>query len=213
MMVILQGIMSRYGEPSTMFPTECRMALKEWAVTVKALDERGQILLLRKGGIREEGRDFRVLHPEFLLYPSYEHQKRELLKESYHEDLSLVLAQPHPADSITFSHWARLEEAIELSDQEKVDILSPHHIWTEDYAQSRLHWKPRHPLSVMLLRLYRMEQPVTVPYDPAYSGCTSWVELSSSVSLGRLTPVLQEEEFRNKVDQVKGLLGLEPARL
>ena len=86
-----------------MFPAECRMALKEWAVTVEALDKGGQILLLRKGGIREEGRDFRVLHPEFLLYPSYEHQKKELLKESYHEDLSRVLAQPRSADSITFS--------------------------------------------------------------------------------------------------------------
>ena len=196
-----------------LLPPESDLALKEWAVAVKSFSAGDQIVVLRKGGIHRDDKDFRIVHPEFLLYPSYEHQKKDLLKESYHKDLSRVLAQPRSADSITFSHWARMEEAIELSDQEKLDILSPHHIWTEDYAQSRLHWKPSHPLSVMLLRLYRMEQPVTVPYDPAYSGCTSWVELSSSVSLGRLTPVLPDEEFRNKVDQVKGLLGLEPARL
>ena len=36
----------------------CRIALKEWAVAVKALDRGEQIMLLRKGGIREEGKDF-----------------------------------------------------------------------------------------------------------------------------------------------------------
>ena len=45
------------------------MALKEWAVTVRALAQGQQILLLRKGGIHESGKDFRVIHPQFLLYP------------------------------------------------------------------------------------------------------------------------------------------------
>ena len=33
--------------------------------------------LLRKGGIHEDGKDFRVIHREFLLYPTYEHQKAD----------------------------------------------------------------------------------------------------------------------------------------
>ena len=51
-----------------MSPEKCQVALKEWAVTVRALAQGQQILLLRKGGIHEEGKDFRVIHPEFLLY-------------------------------------------------------------------------------------------------------------------------------------------------
>ena len=161
-----------------MFPTVCQIALKEWAVTVKALDRGEQILLLRKGGIREEDRDFRVTYPEFLLYPTFEHQKEELLKERYRQGLREMLSQAQSQDTITFSHWARVDEVIELAEQERVDTLSSQYIWSEDYAQKRLRWKPRHPLSIMLLTLYRLEEPQAVPCLPAYGGCKSWVELS-----------------------------------
>lgn len=186
----------------------CRIALKEWAVAVKALDRGEQIMLLRKGGIREEGKDFRVIHPEFLLYPTFEHQKDELLQEKYHQDLRQVLSEAQGGETITFSHWAGVEEVIELTEQDKLDTLSPYHIWSDDYAQKRLHWKPKSPLSVMLLRIHRLEEPQTVPYLPSYGGCKSWVELSEDLPLGHLTPVLAEEDFRSKVGEVKAALGL-----
>ena len=193
---------------TTVLPTDCQIALKEWAVTVRALDRGEQVLLLRKGGISEEGRDFRVLHPEFLLYPTFEHQREDLLKEEYQHDLREVLSQAPDGEAITFTHWARVEEVIEVADQEKVDDLEPHYIWTAAYAQSRLHWKPMLPLSVLLLRVYRMEKPVTVPFLPEYRGCTSWVEVLTPVSLGRLQPVLGDEDFRQRVDEIKGSLGI-----
>ena len=189
-----------------MLPTICSIALKEWAVTVRAMDRGDQILLLRKGGIREEGRDFRVSYPEFLLYPTFEHQQEELLHQGYHQDLRHVLSEPRDIDTITFRDWARVEEVIELTEQEKLDSISPHCIWTQDYAQKRLHWKPRYPLSIMLLRLYRLQEPKTLPYLPAYGGCKSWVQLSQDVPLGQLTPVLPEEEFRGKVTEVMSAL-------
>jgi hypothetical protein len=64
------------------------------------------------------------------------------------------------------------------------------------------------PLSVLLLRVYRLEQPVTVSYLPEYSGCTSWVEILSEVNLGNMVPVLDDAEFQRKVDDIKGSLGL-----
>ena len=201
--------------PDDRLPADCRMALKEWAVTVRALDRGEQILLLRKGGIREEGKDFRVIYPEFLLYPTFEHQKEELLDQEYHQDLRDILSQPHDPSTITFSHWARVQEVIELTEQERVDSLSPYHIWTNEYAQSRLHWKPRYPLSIMLLRLYRLAEPLAIAYESRYSGCKSWVDLEDPLSLGQLTPVLGDEEFEAKVRQVRDTLGLgvrEPVR-
>ncbi len=191
-----------------LYPSVCQVALKEWAVTVRAFERGEQILLVRKGGIREDGKDFRVLHPEFLLYPTFEHQKAELLKERYHGDLHHVLSQDRDGSSVTFSHWASLEEAIEVTDQEEADALSPYHIWTTDYVHKRLHWKPRQPLSLMLLRLYRLEEPRTLPYEPRYGGCTSWVELSQDIPLGRLAPVLTDVEFAGKVGEIKGALGV-----
>ena len=191
-----------------MLPDQCQIALKEWAVTVESLAQGQQILLLRKGGIHEEGKDFKVIHPEFLLYPTYEHQQEDLLKPQHQPALKRLLTESPRGDTITFTHWAASEEIIEVSDQEKVDDLSSHHIWTDEYAQSRLRWKPMQPLSIMLLRIYRLEQPVTVPYIPEYGGCTSWVEIIPKVNLGDLKPVLSDQEFRRQADEIKGSLGL-----
>ena len=196
-----------------MHPSICRTALKEWAVAVGALDRGDQILLLRKGGIREEGREFRVAHPEFLLYPTYEHQREDLLQQRYHEDLRQVLSEPLAPDTVIFTLWARVEETIEVAEQERVDALSSYYIWTQDYSQKRLRWKPRHPLSVMLLRLYRLDHPARVPYIPEYGGCKSWVTLAQALPLGRLTPVLSDEDFRNKVGEIRDALESDPVNM
>jgi hypothetical protein len=191
-----------------MLPDKCQMALKEWAVTVEAMAKGDQVLLLRKGGIHEDGKDFRVIHREFLFYPTYLHQKEDLLQPAYQPVLRKLLEQPQDNDRITFSYWARAEELLEISEQEKVDNLEPHHIWTTAYAQSKLHWKPMLPMSVLFLRIYKLEQPATVPYLPEYGGCTSWVEVLSDVNLGRMEPVLNDAEFQRRCDDIKRSLGL-----
>ncbi len=191
-----------------MLPERCQIALKEWAITVQALAAGEQILLLRKGGIHESGKDFRVVHPEFLLYPTYEHQREDLLKGSRQPALQQLLADTPRSESITFTHWAQAAEILEVEEQERVDDLSPYHIWTDEYAQSRLRWKPMLPLSILLLRVYRMEHPVTVPYIKEYGGCTSWVEILPRIDLGNLQPVLDDAEFARQVDAIKGSLGL-----
>ena len=190
-----------------MLPDSCQMALKEWAVTVRALAQGTQVLLLRKGGIHETDKDFRVIHPEFLLYPTYEHQREDLLKDGYQADLRQVLEEPRQDNQIKFTHWAKVKESIQVSEQDKADYLSPYHIWTNEYAQSRLRWKPMLPLSVLLLRVYSLENPVNVPNLPEYTGCTSWVDILNRVSLGQLQPVLDDEEFLRQVDAIKGCLG------
>ena len=191
-----------------MLPDNCQMALKEWAITIEALAQGDQVLLLRKGGIHEDGKDFRITHREFLFYPTYLHQREDLLQPSHQPALRKLLEQPQNDDQITFRYWAKAEEMLELFDQDKVDDLEPHYIWTTAYAQSRLHWKPTLPLSVLLLRVYKLEQPVTVSYLPEYGGCTSWVEVLSDVNLGKMEPVLDNAEFQRKVADIKGSLDL-----
>ncbi|MFQ6026486.1 MAG: DUF1802 family protein [Dehalococcoidia bacterium] len=191
-----------------MLPDRCQIALKEWAVTVQALSQGQQILLLRKGGIHEEGKDFRVIHPEFLLYPTYEHQREDLLKPDHQPALAQLLADSPKSDTLTFSYWAKVEEVIEVEDQDKVEDLAPYHIWTDEYAQSRLRWKPMLPLSIMLLRVYRLERPIQLPYSKEYGGCTSWVDTLPRIDLGQLQPVLSDAQFQKQVDDIKGSLGV-----
>ena len=58
-------------------------ALKEWAAIVHALLEGEQIVDVRKGGLREDGRHFDSPARRFWLSPTAEHQKTELLKPAY----------------------------------------------------------------------------------------------------------------------------------
>lgn len=194
-----------------MLPTACRIALKEWAVAQCALDQGQQVVLLRKGGIREPGKEFRVLHPEFLLYPTFEHQRKDLVKSSWQQALARTVEEASGPDRVTMTHFAQVFQVFEVMDQAAVELLDPYHIWTPDYAQKRLHWKPRKPLAVMLVRVYRLEQPQTLPVLPAYIGCTSWVALAEEAPLGRLTPVLPDSVFLDRVEQVRGALAQAPA--
>ena len=77
-------------------PKNSNLALKEWSLAVEALAQGEQILILRKGGIRETEKDFKVIHPEFLLYPTYEHQNSDLIKPQYNKQFQDSYTQNDP---------------------------------------------------------------------------------------------------------------------
>ncbi len=178
------------------------LALKEWAVITRALDRGEQMLVLRKGGIREQKKRFVLERNEFLLYPTYEHQRRELLKTRYHRELAETLDTCQKNGRVAFSNLARVEEVLEISEPGMVEALSPFYICTTDYARYRLHWRPKQPLSVLLLRVYRLPKPRTLPELDRYGGCTSWVDLEKSVDTSGAAPVLTDTEFRARLDEI-----------
>ena len=184
-----------------------RIALKEWAITVDALASGEQILLMRKGGIHEESKDFRIIHDEFLLYPTYEHQRPELLKQPYQGNLKTLLSTQRDATKVKFSEWATVHEVLEISEQDKIESLNDFHIWTDEYAQGRLHWKPMVPLSIILVRVYTLQSSTSVQFIPEYQGCTSWVDIIPKIDLENKTPVLSDTEFEVKVNEIKKALG------
>lgn len=183
-------------------------ALKEWAVLIAALGQGRQIVTIRKGGIREETKDFRVRHEAFLLYPTYDHQQADLLKPGYRGDLAAVLAAGvDPAREVTISHYARVTDAFETSSEETVRALGPYHIFSDDYAEKRLHWRPRKPLEVMLLRVYRLARPYTLAVAPEYGGCKSWIELPGDISLDGMVPALDGAAYARLTGPVRALFA------
>ena len=194
-----------------MLPNQSQIAFKEWAVTVNALAQGQQVLLLRKGGIHEVTKDFRIAHPEFLLYPTYEHLNEDLLKPSSHSLFQETLTDSSPAGTVTFSYWAQVTETIKVAELEKVQELSNYHIWTNEYTESRLRWKPMVPLSIMLLRVFKLEAPVNIPWIKEYGGCTSWVEIMPKINLGQLTPAMNDSDYQNSVASIKDCLGFNAA--
>jgi hypothetical protein len=152
-------------------------ACKEWAAVVHALLEGEQVLDVRKGGIREDGRHFSVQASRFWLYPTAEHQKPELLKEPYRHWIELAHAAP-VGEAITIEAWADVVKLATVTEAEELDAIASKLVWTGEYAGSRFKWKQRDPLWVLALRVHRLLEPVTVAWDDAYGGCTSWVELA-----------------------------------
>ena len=192
-------------------PHASDMALKEWAVAVKALGRGEQTLILRKGGIHRDDRDFRLVHPEFLLFPTYLHQKAELIKPGHHEALREAAEEDDTPGVVELGYFCQVVDKFEIRDESDLDIISDNHIWTDDYAHKRLHWRPKQPLTVALLRVFELHPPKALPILDEYSGCKSWVELGQDVSLGTLEPVMDNDEFERQCDAVRSALGTAPA--
>ncbi|AJY75954.1 DUF1802 family protein [Paenibacillus beijingensis] len=183
------------------------VALKEWAVTVNALAEGKLILVMRKGGISEETRDFQLRDHAFYLLPAYEHQRRELLKEAYRGELDRVLADWRPdAATVKLEAYAEAVDDILITDQETLDKLRGLHIWTDTFAEERLKWKRTKPLHVLLLRVYRLEEALEIPLTSAYMGCKSWVELKEATDRPAMKPVLDDETFAAEIDKIRAAL-------
>lgn len=184
------------------------IALKEWAVAVNALRDGKQILILRKGGIVEETRDFQVESHDFYLYPTYEHQKKELMKDEYKDGIDLTLAGWSPENTaVQLTAYAEVAEDIEVFDQDELNKLAGLHIWTDQFAEERLKWKKKNPLHVLLLRVYELETPVEISIAPEYLGCKSWVEIAEPIPETNRRPVLTDAEFASQVEAVKAALG------
>jgi hypothetical protein len=186
-----------------------RHTLKEWAVAVKALELGETALVVRKGGIREKA--FAVEKRRFLLLPGYEHQRPELLKPEYRQLLKEI---PDLTDDgpLRFTSFAKVREEYEISEPRSLAAIDPYHIWTPEYAESRFRWRPKKPLTVLVLRVYLLPEPVELPYSEAYGGCKSWMELEEPVSTAGARPALEDDAFDRLVSPaLKVLRELEPA--
>ncbi len=186
-----------------------RHTLKEWAVAVKALELGETALVVRKGGIREKA--FAVANRRFLLLPGYEHQRPELLKPEYRELLGTI---PDLGDDgpLRFTSFAEVKGAHEISEPESLEAVDPYHMWTPEYAESRFKWRPKKPLTVLVLRVHLLPEPVELPYSETYGGCKSWIELEEPVSVAGARPALDDESFERLVSPaLEALRGLEHA--
>jgi hypothetical protein len=181
-------------------------ALKEWAVAVLALERGDTALVVRKGGIREKA--FAVPKTRFLLFKSYEHQNPGQLKLVYHELLRSIPERRNDGPVI-FTSFAEVRGAYELSEAEELETLDPYHIWTHAYAETRLTWRPKKPLTVLVLRIYVLPKPVELEYRAEYGGCKSWIELEKSVATVGSRPALDDAVFEElaapALDMLEGL--------
>jgi hypothetical protein len=180
-------------------------ALKEWAVTCEALARGRQVLILRKGGIGEKR--FELPHARFFLYPTYAHQRPELVKARHRADFAGPLGRREEPERVTLSPYAVLHDAHPIRDPEALEALSDLHILTDDYAAERLRWRRTQPLWAAVLRVHRPAVPPEVAVLPEHAGCVSWVALPEDVVPGELAPALDDDAFATAAAAVEDALA------
>lgn len=182
------------------------MALKEWAAVVEALASGEQLLLLRKGGIHDPRGAFGLQHREFLLYPTYEHEKREAIRTEFHGRFAALLDRRQEPAQISFQVYGGVALALELKDARRLSGLERYHIWTPEFLEQRIRYRPEAPAWLLVIRAYRFPKAVARPALPEYAGCKSWVPLAEPVSLERAEPVLDNRRFRAALEQINSKL-------
>ena len=181
-----------------------RHAFKEWAVICRALAEGRQAIILRKGGIAEEGGVFKPEHKRFWLFPTFFHQHVGIKSEAA-SMLQAAERERPPAGILRLSHYAdvsgtffvpRLEDALAL------DLL---HVWSEETIRQRFAY--REPgLYVLAVRIYRMATPFDVPLKPEYDGCKTWVQLDADLPTEGAEPVIDSRTYAGILGEIDGLL-------
>lgn len=182
-------------------------ALKEWAVTVRALERGDQSLLLRKGGIAERGQAFEPRHGAFLLFPTFEHQDEGSLQPRYHPLLEETLQYPHQDSRIPVGSWARVVRAYRVTALEPILGLEEEYVWSPQEVRGRFAWKPERPLHLLALRVYRLPEVRELALKRQYSGCRSWVDLHEVVDTAGSEPVLDDGALADRLGRIEAEMG------
>ena len=211
------------------------ITLKEWAIICKALEDGRQTLLLRKGGIMEYRKGFEVKHNEFLLYPTFEHQSLESIKVEYKEKLKEILEEQYKYtrkeidknnknsdinNTNIIKLVAKVEDVVEISDKVTLSKLRDYHIWSDEYVMMRMNYNPSKPMSVLLLRIYKMKKPLIIDINDKWSGCKSWIDIGKDVDIQNsheveilgnekalIDPVINDDIFYESVNKIRKVIG------
>lgn len=185
------------------------LALKEWSIVCKALEEGKQSILLRKGGILEYKNGFEVSQKIFLLYPTLEHQAGEYVQANYLQEFEFQKTNDVNIKETTntISIMARMEAIQEFDDDSVLSKLEKYHIWNEKYVNMRMNYNPKKPMNALLLRVYRLSQPISIDVNPEWAGCKSWIDIqfpnkygnqygNINELLNQSVPVIKDKDFQ-----------------
>jgi hypothetical protein len=175
------------------------MAFKEWAVVVDALGRGEQIILLRKGGLREGRGGFQVEQTEFLLFPTLFHQQRESVVSVAQARFDEIAPQWPDPETLRVEYVCRLADWRLLDSLEATEQLRGQHIWRNEVVAERFDFGRSKQIHALVVRVFRLRERIDLPMAPAYGGCKSWVELEQDIDVRDAEPVLNDEDFARKL--------------
>jgi hypothetical protein len=181
------------------------IAFKEWAAVCEALAAGRQTIILRKGGIHEGCEGFRVEHQSFWLYPTNFHQQKESLTADAYDFVARAAGARIRTGTVPIRQFAQVAAVHELATEQSALRVAGEHIWSAATVRQRFAY--RQPgLFLLIVRVSARPYPVEVVETGAMAGCKSWVSLPEPISTEKLIPVLGDDEFRERLTKVEGLL-------
>ncbi len=179
------------------------VALKEWSAAVHALLGGQQTVLLRKGGIGEKR--FEVAAERFLLFPTVAHSHAERVRPE-HQELLAPAAADSDADRVVVRCGAKVVASVQVSNPAGLADIEPLHIWTDrSVREDRLDFRPKHRLTVLVVQVCPLAEPVGLARTPDYAGCTSWIDVPVAPVWG--PPVHDDATLDRIAARVRGAVG------
>lgn len=175
---------------------------------IDALERGSQILTLRKGGIREKA--FLLQDRSFFLLPTFEHQAADLIKPAWRAALARAITAQRGEQGLVVRARAEVTDVWEIDDAERLEALDPFHMFTVDYARMRFDWRPKQPLTLLLLRVCRLSVPWQTGLPAGAGGCRSWLDLDASAAPAEAGPVLNDAVYEGQAAQIRALLASPP---
>lgn len=172
---------------------ENNKALKEWGAVVEALIHGEQTILIRRK---------RPAHTEFFLYPTFgPKQTRRSFQKQFYGIYGKAMTSKLRR-KVEIRCYAQVKETIEVDNIERLKDLSDHYVWTPSHVEEYFK-KSKYPkLYVLILRTFKLPEPKIVDVFPGIS----WVNLPEPISIVNCAPVLTEEEFNTKMNEIKAKL-------
>jgi hypothetical protein len=155
------------------------VAFKEWAAVCRALAAGVQTVILRKGGIADEGGVFRPDHSRFWHYPTYFHEQAAGLRDEFRHFLHEAESDRPPNGTVRLTHVVEVTNVRFVDSLDTALALRPMHILTDDVVRKRFHYRTP-GLFILEVRVTAAE-PLVLVETPAFAGCKTWVDLAGAV--------------------------------
>ncbi len=181
---------------ATSSDTQSLALLREWSSVVDSIAAGRTHVLIRKGGIAE-GRDgFQLKRSFFGLLPTLFHQVKSAQPQA---------SAPTPPSAVSI--LCQLVEAWSVPSTISLDRISGFHEYSADQLVTRQQYKPERPVNLIVIRPFRLRQPLHIEAGQVKTVCRSWAEVPLTGGLGGIDPVIDVETADRTIAEVRRLLA------
>ena len=178
------------------------VAFKESAIVCQALEEGKQTLVLRKGGVMEEGGVLKPEHDEFFIYPTYDPNVAEGIKADWRPRIHKLDKDAKDTKHVHFRIYATVDSVLKVTNWEAAKSLVPFTVLTEQAIEKEFRSSDWEGFYLFLLRVYSLAVPMDLPRKASHDKPSIFVPLGASLFTIGAFPVIPEGAWPYTRDKI-----------